>query len=325
MAQANTAVANTNTPLISRQRNWPAIVCSSLVGGVIVFVAAPAIAALMPIGAIGFAAGTTTTGVLGSVMTRLVSNQTNGDCQIFSINRYLIQQHYRKTFMTYVETVMQPIFKAIQTNTASGGTDVQTCRLEDIFLIQGLDAKERNHTMFRLRHHVIPKKGPRRNIAKSIPPAALPTYARNATRQVKIGSSQSSLEGVDQIVVEGALFGALGGALLKEIPVLGGSIIIPTVPGKIGVIVGMSSATGTAGSLDNITFPSTGVDKMTFWIEFATELQCHFHRLVECAINNGVVLEVTMEMGCALGFNAAVPHAGTVGGYTQLFYWGDKR
>lgn len=68
------AYANTQTKLITKQRNWPGIIIALVVGGTAAVIAVSTIAALMSIGAAGFIAGISTIGILGSVLTIVTGN-----------------------------------------------------------------------------------------------------------------------------------------------------------------------------------------------------------------------------------------------------------
>lgn len=59
----------------------------------------------------------------------------------------------------------------------------------------------------------------------------------------------------------------------------------------------MSSATGIAGPIKNITFPSPTPDHAALFVEFATEAQHQVNRLVHCALENSVGLEPDMKIG----------------------------
>jgi hypothetical protein len=130
-------------------------------------------------------------------------------------------------------------------------------------------------------------------------PPDLSDYDYNATRTISTGDQKGYLNGVGKADLGGGLFSLVGGGIAKAIPdgALAGSKIIGTVKCKVGVIVGMSSATGVAGPVKYLAFPSEELDKAALFVEFVTEVQCHINRLEQCATSNGVGLEVDMKIG----------------------------
>ncbi|KAF2003876.1 hypothetical protein P154DRAFT_572711 [Amniculicola lignicola CBS 123094] len=95
-SNASREVAATNaTQAVAKKRNWTSIVVSSIFGGTIAVVAAPTIAALAPVGAVGFIIATTTTGVLGSIV---------------------MKQFYRRTVIQYIGTSLNGVICSLRDN-----------------------------------------------------------------------------------------------------------------------------------------------------------------------------------------------------------------
>lgn len=324
MSQQIAEAARTNNQPngVSKKRNWTAIVISSLFGGVVAIVAAPTITALMPLGALGFIAGTTTTGVLGSIVTRVTGNAIDASSITLTIYQYPAQQFYRKTVIEYIGTTLHSVLYCLRTNTPFNYRSRVYFDIGDGFRFEGLDAKERYRMFFEFSFRVIPKEGTQpRSLNDSIPPPNLPNYNRDAARTLVTGDNKGLLDGAGWAVAEGVLFGIVGGALPKVFPALGRSAVISTVPGKVNVIVGLSSITGIAGPVKNLAFPSAELDKAALFVEFATETQCHVNRLIQCAAENGVGLELDMKIGSTTNLEATLAQTDTAGSQNQSFYW----
>ncbi|KAF2186615.1 hypothetical protein K469DRAFT_686997 [Zopfia rhizophila CBS 207.26] len=158
----------------------------------------------------------------------------------------------------------------------------------------------RRTMFFNLTFRVIPRAGTQpRKLSNGVAPPNLPNYAHNATRTVSTGDQKGFLDGVGRAAFEGALFSLVSGGVAKAVSggALASTKIIETVKGKVNVIVGMSSATGVAGPVRNLAFPSEQLDKATLFVEFATEIQHHVNRLVQCATSNRVGLEIDIKIG----------------------------
>ncbi|KAH8743992.1 hypothetical protein F5883DRAFT_591103 [Diaporthe sp. PMI_573] len=88
-----------------------------------------------------------------------------------------------------------------------------------------------------------------RPLDQSVPAPDLPNYELHNTCSFELGTNKHLLDGISRAVVEGAVFSLFGGAVAKAFPVLMKPGYIQTVPGEIGAIVGMSSATGGRESM----------------------------------------------------------------------------
>jgi hypothetical protein len=311
---------------ISKKRNWWGIVFSSVLGGTVAVVAAPTVAAaLLPWGILGFFAGTTATGVLGSVVTKIAGNASNAGQVILTIHQCPIQQFYRKTVNIYIGTVLESVLRCLQTNDKFQYHNLVKFDIEDGFLFQGLDAKEKHQMFFDLAFRVVPKSGTEpRKLGEGVAPPNLPAHAHNATRTVSTGDQMGLLAGVRDAAFEGAKFGIVGGAVATLVPggALAGAKIVETVKGKVNVIVGMSSATGVAGPIKNLAFPSEELDKATLFVEFATEVQHHVNRLVQCATSNSVGLEIDMKIGSASKMEGTLSSPSHIAGIqNHTCYW----
>ncbi|KAF7551909.1 hypothetical protein G7Z17_g4668 [Cylindrodendrum hubeiense] len=318
---------NTNgqSRVCDKRRNWKAIIAASVIGGVVAVVAAPTIAALFPLGWLGFAAGTTTTGILGSVVTKVTGNYWDADKMTATIHLYPTQQFYRKTVIQYIGSALDNVVCCLRANTAFTSHNRVFFDIHDGFNFQGLDAKEQRRMFFKFSFRVIPPPGTRsRSPDEGIPARDLTSYDRQDTRTLTMGDNKNLLNGIGQAVKEGACFGILGGVCGKIAPVLTRSAFIHTVPDKIGVIVGMSTATGIAGPAKNLMSPSMEPDHAALFIEFVTEVQCHVNRLVQCAVENNVGLELEMEIGSTTNMTANAHMSSTLGSQDCAFFWGVK-
>lgn len=140
------------------------------------------------------------------------------------------------------------------------------------FRFKGVDAREQRRMFFDFSFKVIPLfKIPPRPLDHGIAAPDLSSYARDSTRLLEFRTNKHLLDGISRAAVEGALFSIISGALAKVFPFLMRPRFIETVPGKINVIVGMSSITGIAGPIKNLAFPSSAPDYAVLFVEFATE------------------------------------------------------
>lgn len=79
-------MTNEQSKAIEKRRNWTSIIISSMFGGALAVIAAPTIAVLILVGAVGFIAGTTATGMLGSITTRVAGNAIDSSKIVLTIN-----------------------------------------------------------------------------------------------------------------------------------------------------------------------------------------------------------------------------------------------
>lgn len=273
-------------------------------------------------GAFGFILATTTTGVLGSVVTKVTGNAIDSSRIILTIHQYPIQQFFRRTVIQYIGTSLDGVICSLRTNTPLFLRNQVFFDVGDEFCFQGVDAKERRRMFFDFSFRVVPVAGTRpRPLNDSIPAPDLPDYDRHSTRTLVTGDNKGLLDGTGKAVIEGALFGVAGGALARVAPALAGAHPVPIVPGKVGIILGMSSATGVAVPVKNLAFPSTEPDRATLFVEFATEAQHHVNRLARCAVENSVGLEIIMRIGSTTDTTARVNPTGAIGAQNCQFYW----
>lgn len=307
---------------LETRRNWASIIVSSIFGGAVAIIAAPTIAALLPIGTTGFVVGTTITGMLGSVTTKVTGNAIDSSKVDFTVYQSPVQQFYRKTVTQYIGATLQGVVDSIRMNRHLTSQSRVFFEISDELRFDGIKGKERRRMFFEFSFKVVPLDGTLpRTIDQSIPAPDLPNYDHDSTRTFVAGANQHLLSGVPWAVVEGAFFGVVGGALGRAFPTLMKPTFIETVPGKINVIVGMSSITGAAGPIKNLTFPSTAPDHAALFVEFATEAQHQVNRLVRCALENGVGLDLDMKIGSTTDMTADVNMNDTTAAQHCQFHW----
>ncbi|CVL07213.1 uncharacterized protein FMAN_15330 [Fusarium mangiferae] len=314
------ARANEESPVAQQRRNWTSIVISSLLGGGFALFIAPTVAVAMPVGAAGFMAGTVATGIIGSVTTRITGNAIDASSITIIIQQYPLQQFYRKTVIQYIGTTLESVITCLRTNSPF---EVNNRVLFDVgseFSFQGMDVKERRRMLFDFSFRVIPHNSTT-PVDEGIPAPALPTHDPDATRELISGNNKGLLDGCTQAIVEGAVFGFVGGAIGKLVPSLARNVVVRTVPNKtVNIILGMSSATGIAGPVKNLAFPSSEPDRAALFVEFVTEVQCQINRLVCCATDNRVGLKFDMKIGSTTDLNMNM-ESGLTGGERCEYYW----
>jgi hypothetical protein len=317
---ADVATTGGQSNSVQKRRNWPCIIISSVFGGAIAVIAAPTIATLMPVGTVGFILGTTTTGMLGSVTTRVTGNAIDSSRVVLTI--YQIQQFYRKTMVQYIGTTLESVITSIRKNSHFTSHNREFFEVGDNFHFEGVEAKENCRMFFDFSFKVVPLLGTLpRPLDQSVPASDLPNYELDSTCYFEFGTNKHLLDGISGAVVEGAVFGLFGGAVAKAFPVLMKPGYVQTVPREIGIIVGVSSATGIAEPIKSLTFPSTTPNHAALFIEFATEAQHQVNRLVHCALENGVGLELDMNIGSTTENMGTVKPCDVAAAQHCQFYW----
>ncbi|KAH8747048.1 hypothetical protein F5883DRAFT_584719 [Diaporthe sp. PMI_573] len=164
---------------------------------------------------VGFILGTTTTGMLGSVTTRF----------------------YRKTVVQYIGTTLESVITGIRKNSHFTSHNRVFFEVGDNFRFEGVEAKENRRMFFDFSFKVVPLPGtPPRPLDQSVPAPNLPNYELDSTCSFEFGTNKHLLDGISGAVVEGAVFGLVGGAVARAFPVLKGPTLIETVPGEVNVI-----------------------------------------------------------------------------------------
>jgi hypothetical protein len=316
------AVARQSPP-VEQKKSWRKIIIASVAGGAIAVIAGPSITALLaPYALYGFIASTTATGVLGSVTSKVISNTIDADAVTLTIHQHPVQRFYRQTVNGYIGSVLESVLHCIQINSEITLTNRVYFDLSDAFDFRGASAKQNRKMFFEFRYKVIPAAGSRaRPLARGVQPRALPTHDADATREVVVGAGKSVLDGTGRAVLEGCAFGIVGGGLGKFAPGVMKQIHVPTVPGKVSIIVGMSSATGVMGPAKDLLFAGATADKASLWLEFVTEVQDQVNRLIRCAKDNEVGLEISMAIASSEKVNGSFPEMGATGSQHHDLFW----
>lgn len=92
-------------------------------------------------------------------------------------------------------------------------------------------------------------------------------------------------------------FGTLGSFIGLASPVLSKLHNVPIVPRKVGILVGMQSATGAAGPVMNLAIPPSQVVRSSHFIKLCAKIREHVNRVVNCAARNGVGLKYCVVFG----------------------------
>lgn len=307
---------------VEKKRNWTGIVTSSVVGATVAIVAAPTIFAWLPAGAVGLTMASAISGTIGSSTTRILSNSIDGSRVALIIHQHPAQQFYRQAVLRYLEASFESVLSAVRMNAAYEVRNRISFDVAGSMSFQRTKAKEGRRMFFDLHFRVIPQDGSNlRDFDDGIPPPNLPEYKQGSTRMVTVGDNKSLLDGVTYSLVEGALFGVAGGCVGGLFPALARPGTITTVPGKVGVIVGIPSVTGIAGPLMNLAFPSNEPDRASLFIEFVTEVQCHLNRMMRCATENQVGLDLSISILSASEMEVSTEVSEANGSQQDSLHW----
>lgn len=308
---------------VEKEKSWSKIIIASVAGGTVAVLAGPSISALLtPYAIYGFFASTTATGVIGSVTSKVISNTIDADQVTLRIHQHPVQRFYRHTVTNYIGTVLESILHSIQINSGTSLTNRVYFELSDTFDFRGASAKQDRMMFFEFKYKVIPRPRTRlRPLRRGIPPLDLPIYDQEATREVVLGGGKSALDGAGQAVLEGCGFGIAGGALGQLAPGLMKQITVPIVRGEVGIIVGMSSATGVMGPTKDLLLAGATADKASLWLEFVTEVQNQVNRMIRCAKDNRVGLELSMAIGSNEKVDGSFPEMGATGSQQHDVFW----
>ncbi|KAL3473089.1 hypothetical protein BJX99DRAFT_261636 [Aspergillus californicus] len=315
-------IASRSNP-IERKRSWGKIVIASLAGGTLAVIAAPSITAVLAgWGIWGFVASTTATGILGSVTSKVAANTIDADLVILTVHQYPAQRFYRLTVTTHIGTVLESVFHCLRTHKSLTLTNRVYFELDDTFEFRGVEARQNRKMFFEFSYEVIPKLGSsRRPLGESIPPPALATYDEGAVRGVMVGGGKGLLDGTGRAVLEGCLFGVAGGALGSTVPKLVKPWVVPIVRGEVDILVGISSFTGAAGPAKDLLMGGSSWDRATLFLEFSTELQSQVNRVLRCATDNEIGIDLKMAVGIAESINGRFPEMGAMGSERHDMVW----
>ncbi|TFA99795.1 hypothetical protein CCMA1212_008207 [Trichoderma ghanense] len=274
----STSLTHKQPPAVEKKRRWSLMLLSSMISAAVALGTMFTIAALMDPGAIGFVAGTTAAGTLWGIATKVLNNLLGSETVSFVLRRYSIQQSYRNTIEQHLGPVLRDATTSIRTNSPferKNSVYFDVCdgyRFED---------KER-HMFFRYLIKVLPEPGtPPRPLDEGIPPLDLPAYDPSSTHTIE--DKKPTDKGVFSGVQQSTLLGLTSGASAS---------LMSLLLGTAGIILGVIFAT----MLVNHPSPSKSPEKVALFKEFTNELRCHAHRLLSCATDNNVGLELEVHV-----------------------------
>lgn len=279
---------------MEKKRNWTPMIASSVFGGVVAVLAAPTIVALMPAGTVPFIAGTTATGILGGVAAKVTGNAFGSDKTVFTIHHHLVQHSYRKTVEQYIGTILENVIMAIRTNSHF---EVQNRVYFDVDDNLRFEINEKRRTYFDFSFKVIPPPGTLpQPLDRGVSAPDLPDYDPQS-RETVVAGTKSLVDGVYNGIKQGALFGLANGASAS---------LLFLFLGKAGIILGVSGATKLVDQINHLAPPSTAPEKTALRMEFVAEVRHQVDRLIDCAKENRVGLELDMQIGPTSNSTGAV-------------------
>ncbi|KAH8758056.1 hypothetical protein F5883DRAFT_567343, partial [Diaporthe sp. PMI_573] len=151
-----------------------------------------------------------------------------------TIHQYPIRQFYRKTVVQYIGTTLESVITGIRKNSHFTSHNRVFFEVGDNFRFEGVEAKENRRMFFDFSFKVVPLPGtPPRPLDQSVPAPNLPNYELDSTCSFEFGTNKHLLDGISGAVVEGAVFGLVGGAVARAFPVLKGPTLIETDRSRI--------------------------------------------------------------------------------------------
>ncbi|KAL7942882.1 hypothetical protein V8C42DRAFT_141645 [Trichoderma barbatum] len=283
MSQATSLTFGGST-VVEKKRNWTALIISLVVGEVIAVLALLAIASLMPPGTVRFIAGTTLTGIMWGIATKVTGNILGLDDMTFTLHQYPIQQSYRNTIKRYIGTTLENVITSIRTNTHFELQDKVRFDIDDQFRF---DINEKCHMFFDLSFKVIPRPGTSpRLLHQGASAPDLPNHDPQST-QTTVIETKSLAESICHGIQQGALVGLTNGSSAS---------LLFLVLGKAGIVFGVIGATRLLAQINHLPLPTTAPRKIALSKEFTTEVTHHINRLKRCAADNTVGFELAIQV-----------------------------
>lgn len=257
------------------------MIFSSLIGGVVVVLSFFAISALTPPGEVCFIAVTTVWGI----STRVAENILGSERLTYILRQDLIQQSYRKTIDKYIGSALENAVTSIRTQEPS---EFRKTRFYfDVDYKLRFTIREKRRLFFDLSYKVITPSGKSpRPLQQGVSAPDLPNYDPQSTQTV-MTEAKSLVEGICYGAQEGALLGLASGALAS---------LSCLVFGKIGIFLGITGATILVAQRNHSAIPLATPDKTALTEEFGREAWEQVKRLLRCANDNTVGLELDMEV-----------------------------
>ncbi|KAK0760734.1 hypothetical protein N5P37_006932 [Trichoderma harzianum] len=280
MSQATSFTYENSTP-VEKKRNWRAMILSSMIGGVAVILSFFAISALTPPGEVCFIVVTTVWGIF----TRIAGNILGSERMTYILRQDLIQQSYRKTIDKYIGSALENAVTSIRKQEPS---KFQKTRFYfDVDHKLRFTILEKRRLFFDLSYKVTtPSATSHRPLHQGVSAPDLPNYEPQSTRTV-ITEAKSLIEGIRHGAQEGALLGLASGAL---------AILLCLVFGKFGIFLGIIGATILLAQRNHSAIPLATPDKTALTEEFGREALQQVMRLMRCAHDNTVGLELGMQV-----------------------------
>jgi hypothetical protein len=245
---------------------------------------APVVAGYAGATAASIIATNVATGVTGSAITTITKNVI--DEQRLAVE-YLpcdAQNRFRNGISDFLDVQLDPVIRAIRQRREDTFRRVMEVQLQNQLEVLGFVVEAGTQVILQFTFIIKRRPGTteRGSPEQGKAPRPLPNYSDpNATQtySLPIGFSQTT-----RSALEGVVGGAVGTVLGPFAPAFH---FIQTAPNGIGI---GGSAVGMAGA------PSE-LEKISYCINFAAELQEHINRVIECASLNQVNLKYQVRVG----------------------------
>lgn len=231
---------------------------------------------------------------------------------------YDAQVEFQSSISNFLDAQLFPIIQAIRQRRQDAFHGVLEMQLQNNLRLLQFAAEAGTTVIlqfnFVVRRRAGTKERPLRNYTG---PNATQRY------QLPVGFStktRSALDGIGWSIGYGVGAGALGAVIGPLAPAFK---FIQTAPNGIGILVGIPTATGIGASALDLTRQPSELEKISFCIHFAAELQEHINRVIECASLNQVVLQYQVRAGVGTQTTGAQNGTNLVSGDTWSGFWYD--
>ncbi|KAL7929895.1 hypothetical protein V8C35DRAFT_324854 [Trichoderma chlorosporum] len=284
MPHATSFTSETSTP-IEKQRNWKAMIISSVTGVVAAYLSLVVIAALLPPES-RFIAGTTVTGISWGIATKVSGNMFGTERVAYILHQYTIQHSYRKAIERHIGTMLEDLATSIRTNNPFELQKRVSFEVDD----ETRFVDEKRRMFFDLSCKVVPHPGTSpRSLYQGVSVLDLPKYD-DQTIEIRDFQTNSLFENLRHGVQEGTLLGLACGASAS---------VMFLVFGTAGIFLGVLGAMKLVAQTNHHANHSAKPYKATLTKEFADEAYRHMMCLVDCAKSNTVGLEFDMQLWSA--------------------------
>lgn len=288
---------------------------------------APVIAGYAGVSLAGIVIANVATGVIGSTVSTVTNNLITDESLEVEYRPYDAQVEFRSSISNFLDAQLFPVIQAIRQRREDAFHRVLEVQLQNNLRVLQFAAEVGTKVLLQFNFVVRRRAGTeeRRNPDQGTAPRPLQNYTNpNATQryQLPVGfaaKTRSILDGIGWSVACGVGAGALGAAIGPLAPAFR---VIQTAPGT-GILVGIPTATGIGASALDLTRQPSELEKISFCIHFAAELQEYINRVIECAGLNQVDLQYQVRAGVGTLTTGGPNGSNVASGVTWTGFWYD--